>query len=95
MFDVLARGDLETFVKNYGEPGVPKEMYDKMFNDERVKNYLAGLQVVSVGQPTNSFGPNMWFVPYKVRSQDGSEKEFRLHIAQDPRTQQWYFKGGI
>jgi hypothetical protein len=53
------------------------------------------VQVLSVGQPTNSFGPNMYFVPYKIRFQDGSEKEFRLHIAQDPRTQKWYFKGGI
>jgi hypothetical protein len=56
---------------------------------------LAGLEVVSVGQSTNSFGPNMWFVPYKVRFKDGTEKEMRLHVAQDPRTQKWYFKGGI
>lgn len=66
-----------------------------MFNNERVKSYLAGLEVVSVGQPTNSFGPNMWFVPYKIRLSDGSEKEMQLHVAQDPRTQKWCFKGGI
>ena len=51
-----------------------------MFGDERIKQYLAGLEVVNVGQPTNSFGPNMWFVPSKVRFRDGSEKEMRLHI---------------
>jgi RNA polymerase sigma factor (sigma-70 family) len=95
IFGALGRGDLEKFVTDFGEPGVPKEMYDKMFGDERIKQYLAGLEVVSVGQPTNSFGPNMWFVPYKIRFQDGSEKEMRLHIAQDPRSQKWYFKGGI
>ena len=95
IFGVLSRGDLEKFITDFGEPGVTKEMYDKIFGDERIKQYLAGLEVVSVGQPTNSFGPNMWFVPYKIRFQDGSEKEMRLHIAQDPRTQKWYFKGGI
>lgn len=95
IFDTLARGDLEGFFTNFGEPGVPKEMYDKILGNERVKSYLSGLQVVSVGQPTNSFGPNMWFVPYKIRLQDGSEKEMQLHVAQDPTTQKWYFKGGI
>ena len=95
IFEVLGRGDLETFVTNFGEPGVPKEMYDKIFGDPRIKNYLAGLQVISVGQPTNSFGPNMWFVPYKIRLSDGTEKEMRLHVAQDPQTQKWFFKGGI
>ena len=95
IFEALSRGDLEQFFTNFGEPGVPKEMYDKTFGDERLKNYLTGMTVVSVGQPTNSFGPNMWFVPYKIRFQDGSEKEFRLHVAQDPRTQKWHFKGGI
>ena len=95
IFEVLSRGDLEKFFTDFGEPDVPKELYDQTFGDERLKNYLAGVQVLSVGQPTNSFGPNMYFVPYKIRFQDGSEKEFRLHIAQDPRTRKWYFKGGI
>jgi Sigma-70, region 4 len=95
IFEALSRGDLEGFFTNFGEPGVPKEMYDKMFNNPQIKSYLNGLQVLSVGQPTNSFGPNMWFVPYRIRLQDGTEKEMRLHIAQDPRTQKWIFKGGI
>ena len=95
IFDALSRGDLEQFFTNYAEPGVPKEMYEKTFGDEKMKAYLAGLTVESIGEPTNSFGPNMWFVPYKIRFQDGTEKEFRLHVAQDPSTQKWYFKGGL
>jgi hypothetical protein len=95
IFDALSRGDLEQFFTNYGEPGVPKELYDKMFGNERAKNALAGMTVVSIGQPTNSFGPNMYFVPCKVRFQDGSEEESKLHIAQDPGTHKWYFKGGL
>ncbi len=95
IFETLSRGDLTAFFTNFGEPGVPKALYQKMFGDERVKRYLAGLQVLSVGRPTNSFGPNMWFVPYKIRLSDGTEKEMRLHVAQDPRTGKWCFKGGI
>jgi RNA polymerase sigma factor (sigma-70 family) len=94
IFEALSRGDLESFFTNFGEPGMTKEMYGKAF-DERAMNYLSNLQVISIGEPTNSFGPNMWFVPYTIRLSDGTEKEFRLHIAQDPGTQQWYFKGGL
>jgi len=95
IFETWARGDWNAFFTNFAEPGVPREFYDQMFNDPAKSNYLSGLEIVSVGQPTNSFGPNMWFVPYKIRFKNGSEKEFQLHVAQDPRTQRWYFKGGF
>jgi RNA polymerase sigma factor (sigma-70 family) len=95
IFENWARGDWDAFIANFGEPGVPREVYDKMFKDPATSNYLAGLEIVALGQPTNSFGPNMWFVPYKIRFKDGTEKEFRLHVAQNPQTQRWYFKGGL
>ena len=94
IFDTWARGDWDTFVTNFGEPGATREMYGKMFDP--YTNLLAGMEVLSIGDPTNSgFGPNMWFVPYKIRFSDGTEKEFRLHVAQDPRTQRWIWKGGF
>jgi hypothetical protein len=96
IFQTLMQADLEKFVSDFGEPGVPKEMYDKVFGTDRVKAYLAQIDSVTVtGEPTNSFGSNMWFVPYKLRFKDGSEKDMQLHVAQDPRSQKWYFKGGI
>ena len=94
IFETWARGDWNAFITNFAEPGVPSEVYDRIFTDQ-LKSNLAGLEVVSIGEPTNSFGPNMWFVPYKIRFKDGSEKEFRLHVAQDPRTQRWILKGGF
>lgn len=60
-----------------------------------MKSNLVGMEVVSIGEPTNSFGPNMWFVPYTIRFKNGGEKTFRLHVAQDPRTQRWILKGGF
>jgi hypothetical protein len=95
IFETLTQGDLEKFVRNFGEPGVPKESYDKIFSSELMNGYFAQIDSVTLGQPTNSFGPNMWFVPYKLRFKDGHEKELQLHVAQDPRSQKWYFKGGI
>ncbi len=94
IFEAMGRGDWDTFFANFGEPGVPREIYERAFTPQ-VKSNLAGLEIVSLGQPTNSFGPNMFFVPYKIRFKDGSEKEFQLHVAQDPRTQRWYLKGGL
>jgi RNA polymerase sigma factor (sigma-70 family) len=93
IFEAWGRGDWDTFLANFDLDG-GREVWDKAFTDE-MKSNLLGLVVVSVGQPTNSFGPNMWFVPYTVRFKDGNEKTFRLHIAQDSRTQRWILKGGF
>lgn len=95
IFDVLMRNDWGTFFTNFGEPGATPEDYAKLFQNARVSNFLANIESVSFGEPTNSFGSNMWFVPYKMQFKDGSEKEWRLHVAQNPRTQRWYFKGGL
>ena len=66
-----------------------------MFNNPAMSNLLAGMEVVSLGEPTNSFSSNLWFVPYKIRFKDGTEKSFRLHVGQDQESQRWYFKGGL
>jgi len=95
ILQVLTQGDLEKFVANYGEPGVPKGLYDKLYNTDRVKAYFAQIDSVSTGQPTNSFAPNSWFVPYKIHFKDGTDKEMQLHVGQDPQSQKWYLKGGI
>lgn len=90
----FSRGDANEFFRYFGQPG-GKTMYDQMFADQRVKS-LMGMQVVSVGEPTtNSIASDILMVPYKVRLQDGSERERELRLAQDPDTQRWYFKGGL
>ncbi len=94
IFSAWGRGDWESFLTNYAQPGVPREFYEQMFT-EQMRSNLAGLQILSLGQPTNGFGPNHYFVPYKVQFQDGSQKEFRLSVKQDPRSQRWYFDGGF
>jgi RNA polymerase sigma factor (sigma-70 family) len=93
IFESFARGDWDAFYAKFDVDG-GREFWDKAFTDE-MKSNLLGMEVVSIGTPTNSFGPNMWFVPYTIRFKDGNQKTLRLHVAQDPRTQRWILKGGF
>ncbi len=97
IFDALAQGDWNGFITNYTEPGVPRNLYDQMFTDE-VKSNLIGMEIVSIGQPTNwlsNGSVNKWFVPYQIRFKDGGEKSFRLSVGQDTTTGRFYFDGGL
>ncbi len=90
-----AKGDWDAFFSNFGEPGTPRATYDKAFAPEH-KSRLAGLEIVSMGEPTNGFpNPNMWSVPTKIRLKDGTEGESRLNVAQNPQTKRWHFVGGL
>ena len=35
--------------------------------DERMKDYLGGLQIVSLGNPFQSKGYAGWFIPYEIK----------------------------
>jgi RNA polymerase sigma factor (sigma-70 family) len=94
IFEAMGRGDWDAFLTNFGQPGVPREMYDQVFTAD-LKSNLAGLQVLSVGEPTNGFYAGHFFVPYKVQFQDGTTKEFRLSVKQDDATKRFYFDGGL
>jgi RNA polymerase sigma factor (sigma-70 family) len=93
IFEAWGRGDWDAFLTNFDLDG-GRELWDKAFTDE-MKSNLMGLEVVSIGQPTNSFASNMWFVPYTIRFKDGNEKTFRLHVAQNTSTKRWILKGGF
>jgi len=94
MLDLFSRGDADEFFRYFGQPG-GKKMYDEIFANEHVKS-LIGMQVVSLGETqTNDIDSSMLMVPYKVRLQDGTERERVIQLVQDPETQRWYFKGGL
>jgi RNA polymerase sigma factor (sigma-70 family) len=92
IFSVMASDDWSSFT-NFDIDG-GREAFEQAMGD-KMKDYLKGMEIVSIGEPTNSFGPNMWFVPYTIRFQDGTEKSHRLHVAQDPQTKRWILKGGF
>jgi RNA polymerase sigma factor (sigma-70 family) len=93
IFETWGKGDWDSFFTNFEVDG-GREFWDQAVNDE-MKSNLVNMEVVSIGEPTNSFAPNMWFVPYVIKFQDGTAKSARLHVAQDPKTKRWILKGGF
>ena len=82
------------FSTNFFLPGGLERFGEVIGNNMKAK--LRGLEIVSIGQPTNNLGgTKIWFVPYAIRFQDGSEKSFRLQIEQDIRTQRWVVESGL
>lgn len=70
-----------------------KDTYPYMNDD--IKNYLGGLKLISLGE---SFKSGMYpgeFVPYKIKLNDGSEKEMNIAIRNDNPSKIWMIDGGI
>jgi len=65
--------------------------------DDRVKQVLGGLEVISVGQAEASrLFPGARFVPYEVRFKNaGRPKRQKLTLKPDKRTGDWVVDGGI
>ena len=62
------------------------------------KQYLGGLQVISVGTHFTS-GISLisepQFVPYEIKLKNGEVKKFNLSLKRDRQTQRWFVDGGI
>ncbi|HXR08280.1 MAG TPA: zf-HC2 domain-containing protein [Candidatus Acidoferrum sp.] len=68
----------------------------KFFNplSDTMKQYLGGLQVVSLGTHTNlSNGAEI--VPYEITLKNGEAKKWNLGLKRDPTTRRWFVDGGI
>ena len=77
---------------------------------EELRQFLGGLQLVSVGEPFTSQGNDARFVPYEIRLKNSAltnqfvPDEIRLNngvvtnnlvLKKDPQTGRWIFDGGI
>jgi len=63
--------------------------------DQRVKDYLGGLEVISLGEPVRSSNPDHRFVPYKIKLASGQIIEHRFSLVKDKNTGRFYIDGGI
>jgi hypothetical protein len=82
-FDGLSRQDADTLLAVYPANSVPvwaKEM--------------AGLQVISLGEPFQSGAWRGWFVPYEI-SIHGHVKKHNLAVRNDNPAHRWMFDGGF
>jgi hypothetical protein len=64
----------------------------------RDKEYLGGLQVISVGTHFTSaisLVSGAQFVPYEIKLKNGEVKKFNLSLKRDAKTNRWFVDGGI
>ncbi len=66
--------------------------------DDRIKSYLGGLQIVSLGKPFQSkgyAGGKGWFIPYEIKLKDGHVHKHNLAMRNDNPAQRYVVDGGI
>ena len=93
-FEACGREDWTEVAKYWNEPGTPFPLNDK------VKDYLGGLQVISLGKPFSAWTRNGQkvggaFVPYTIRFKHGGVKRFRVQVRCDNPDKRWYVDGGM
>jgi hypothetical protein len=63
--------------------------------DDRIRKYLGGLKVVSIGEPFQSKPYLGWFVPYEIIMKSGETKKFNLAVRNDNPAKRWIVDGGL
>jgi len=60
-----------------------------------IKQYLDGLELVSLGTPFGSAVNQDQFVPYNIKFKNGDVKKFNLALRKDEQTGRWLVDGGL
>ena len=63
--------------------------------DERFKQYLGGLEILSIGKSFTSAAYPGVFVPYEISLINGETRKHNLALKKDRLTGRWFFDGGI
>ena len=63
--------------------------------DERIKQWLGGLEVVSIGESFTSAAYPGVFVHYELNLADGENRKHNLALKKDEDTGRWFIDGGI
>ncbi|MGB7747123.1 MAG: hypothetical protein WBN75_07540 [Verrucomicrobiia bacterium] len=85
-FEACGRGDWAEVEKFW--PGVvPLE--------DRMKEALDGMEVVSLGKPFTRPGYADMFVPYEIRFKNGEIKKYNLAVRRDNPAGRWMVDGGL
>jgi hypothetical protein len=86
-FEACGREDWDGVAK-FWPPGAPPL-------EQRFKDYLGGLQIVSLGKPFQKTPYPGTYVPYEIRFKNGDVKKFNLAVRQDNPARRWFFDGGL
>ncbi len=63
--------------------------------DQRIKDYLGGVEIISIGEPFKSGRYPGWFVPYQIKFKNGSIKKMNLAVRNDNPAKRYVVDGGI
>jgi hypothetical protein len=83
-FEACGRRDWDEVAKFW--PGPFRYLY---------KSTLGGLEIISIGESFKSEAYPGSFVPYEIRLNNGEVKKHNLALKKDPRSNRWYFDGGL
>ena len=84
-FTACAEENWDELVKFLGQTGVPQWM----------KDYLGGLEILSIGEAFQSANYRGWFVPYEIRLKSGHIKKHNLALRKDNPARRFQLDGGI
>ncbi|HUT28709.1 MAG TPA: zf-HC2 domain-containing protein [Sedimentisphaerales bacterium] len=84
-FQACADQDWEEFLKFWFASAV----------DERIKESLGGLEIISMGEPFKSGRYPGWFVPYEIKLKSGHIRKHNLAVRNDNKAKRWTVDGGI
>jgi hypothetical protein len=60
-----------------------------------IKDYIAGMTIVSLGNSFTSKGYPGRFVPYEIKLKNGDVKKHNLALKKDTKTDRWFIDGGF
>jgi len=84
-FQACADENWEKALKFYPTSAVPQS----------IKDYLGGLEIISIGEPFESGLYPGWFVPYEIKFKNGATKRMNLAVRNDNPAQRYIVDGGF
>jgi hypothetical protein len=63
--------------------------------NDQMRQYLGGMELVSLGQSFTSQGYPGQFVPYEIKFKTGEAKKMNLALKKDPKVGRWFVDGGF
>jgi len=61
----------------------------------KLREYVGGLEIISIGKPFKSGEYPGWFVPYEIKLKSGEVKKWNLAVRNDTSDGQWKWDGGL
>ncbi len=83
-FEACAQEDWDEYTK-----------FDGLPPNDKMKQYLGGLEIVQLGEPFRSEGYSGWYVPYEIKLKSGHVKKFNLALRKDNPAKRFILDGGL